>query len=43
MDPKRKPAGGACLFQALSWIAGALAFLGALMALAHIAFTHSIR
>lgn len=43
MDPKRKPASGACLFQTLYWIAGALAFLGALMALAHIAFTHSIR
>jgi hypothetical protein len=42
-DTKRKLSGASCLFQAFSWIAGALAFLGALMALAHIAFTHSIR
>lgn len=42
-DTKRKLSGASCLFQALSWIAGACAFLGALMALAHIAFTHSIR
>lgn len=42
-DTRRKLSGASCLFQAFSWIAGALAFLGALMALAHIAFTHSIR
>ncbi len=43
MVQQRKPSVTSWIIQLSYWVAGCIAFIGALMALSHIAFVHSIR